>query len=334
MNNHIHDNEGYCIFSKYRKNLKNLPKILLAMKLTVLLILIACLRMQASVYSQQINLSLKEASLERVIKEIRKQTGYAFFYDAEYLQRAAPISVNVKKASIEETLSDVFKGQKFTWEILDKTILIKPILRGTESVRPKAIRQTFAIQGVVTDNNGAPLSGVNVRVKGTTTGTVSDATGNYLIKVTNKDAILVFSFLGFVVQEVKVAENEIIDVSLQEDVKALSQVVVVGYDAIERKDLTGSVSSIQTDEIAQSQSLTFQEALQGKMAGVQISSSSGEPGTAMNISIRGSNTIYGGTSPLYVIDDVPYDVNADEVASARIDDNYGGYVAANPLAGL
>src|SRR5690606_3688961 len=140
MNNHIHDDAGYCIFSKYNENLKNLPKILLAMKLTVLLILIACLQLQASVYSQQINLSLKEASLESVIKEIRKQTGYAFFYDAEYLQRAAPVSVNVKKASIKETLSDVFKGQKFTWEIFDKMILIKPILGDTESVSPKAIR--------------------------------------------------------------------------------------------------------------------------------------------------------------------------------------------------
>src|SRR5690606_16112356 len=268
------------------------------------------------------------------IKEIRKQTGYAFFYDSEYLQQADPISINVKKASIEETLRDVFKGQKFTWEILDKTILIKPIIPDLEREYTKAVQQALTIQGKVKESNGEPLAGVNVRVKGTSTGTVSDAMGNYLIKVSNADAVLVFSFLGFVAQEIKVAENRVIDVSLNEEVKTLNQVVVVGYDAIERKDLTGAVSSIQADEIAQSQSLTFQEALQGKMAGVQISSSSGEPGTAMNISIRGSNTIYGGTSPLYVIDDVPYDVNADEVASARIDDNYGGYVAGNPLAGL
>jgi len=334
MNNHIHDNEGYCVFSKYSENLKNLPKILLAMKLTVSLILIACLHLQAAVYSQQINLSLKEVPLENVIKEIRKQTGYAFFYDSEYLQQADPISINVKKASIEETLRDVFKGQKFTWEILGKTILIKPIIPDLEREYTKAVQQALTIQGKVKESNGEPLAGVNVRVKGTSTGTVSDAMGNYLIKVSNADAVLVFSFLGFVAQEIKVAENRVIDVSLNEEVKTLNQVVVVGYDAIERKDLTGAVSSIQADEIAQSQSLTFQEALQGKMAGVQISSSSGEPGTAMNISIRGSNTIYGGTSPLYVIDDVPYDVNADEVASAKIDDNYGGYVAGNPLAGL
>src|SRR5690606_4357259 len=156
-------------------NLKILFQILLAMKLSVLLILLACLQLKASVYAQQVSLSLQDAPLEEVIKELRKQTNFAFFYDARYLQQASSVSLNVKNVSMEVALSEIFKEQQFTWEILNKTILIKPIIRLEKREGSKQRVQTLSIKGEITDVSGRPLPGVSVSIKGTSVGTVSNA---------------------------------------------------------------------------------------------------------------------------------------------------------------
>lgn len=152
MNNNIHDNEVHYI-RKDEWTQKTLSKILLTMKLFAVLMLIACLHVKANVFSQQVSLKVKNVSLENVIKEIRKQSGYAFFYDAEYLQKAFPVTIEVKNASVEEALIRTFSGQSFTWEILEKTILIKPIV--TKEEKDKKVAQPARdIKGRITDDKG------------------------------------------------------------------------------------------------------------------------------------------------------------------------------------
>lgn len=168
------------------------------------------------------------------------------------------------------------------------------------------------ISGRVTvEGENAPLPGVTVLVKGTTTGTVTDANGRYTINVPNERDTLVFSFIGFNTQEVPVSGRTVIDVSLVEDVKSLEEVVVLGYSTQRKADLTGSVASISADELQRTQPSHTVDALRGKIPGVQIMTSDGAPGSGVNIRIRGASSITAGSSPLYVIDGFPVPISDD-----------------------
>ena len=165
--------------------------------------------------------------------------------------------------------------------------------------------QTRTITGVVISaDDNMSLPGVNVRIKGTNRGTITDIDGDYSITV-NEDEVLVFSYIGFLIQEINVNDQNTIDVTLQSDAKTLGEVVVVGYGSVTRGDLTGNVASLKGAEIANIPVPTFQEAIQGRMAGVFVESSSGKVGEGVKIRVRGSTSISGGNEPLYVIDGIP-----------------------------
>jgi TonB-linked SusC/RagA family outer membrane protein len=165
--------------------------------------------------------------------------------------------------------------------------------------------QPQTINGTVTDENGLPLPGVNVLIKGTNKGVITDTNGNFSVEIENPNSVLVFSFIGFITHEIPVNSKTTIDVTLKEDVKNLDEVVVVGYGTQRKKDLTGSISRIAGDEMIQPSTISFDQMLQGKVAGVQISQTSGAPGGNVNVLIRGVSSITGGNQPLYVIDGYP-----------------------------
>lgn len=173
------------------------------------------------------------------------------------------------------------------------------------------------VTGMVADDSGRPLDGVNVGVKGTKLGTTTSNDGKYKINVPKNAKFLVFSFVGMVTQEVEVKEKTIIDVQLVATANTLEEVVTIGYGTVKRKDLTGSLSVVRAKELEQSQVPEWMQALQGRTAGVNITSESGEPGSGINIQIRGANSIVGNSSPLFVIDGVQMDLNTDEVAKTN-----------------
>lgn len=190
--------------------------------------------------------------------------------------------------------------------------------------------QSINISGVVSDDSKQTIPGVNVYEKGTTNGAISDIDGNFSIMISSDDATLVFSFIGYDDFEVIPKEQRVIDVELKSSSELLEEVVAVGYGTVLKRDLTGAVSSLKSDDLAKGNSNSFAEALQGKIAGVRVSTQSGEPGGAVNVEIRGANSIYGGSSPLYIIDGVAIDVNEGEVATSTV----GGSTTANPLASI
>ncbi len=162
------------------------------------------------------------------------------------------------------------------------------------------------ITGVVFDETGKePLPGASVLIKGTTVGTITNIYGKYSLNGVKSSDILVFSFLGYKTAERTVGDKKTIDVSLQNEVKELNDVVIVGYGTSKRSDLTGAVASVNSKELAKTATSNFDEALAGRIAGVQISSTDGTPGEKQNIVIRGGNSITGDNSPLYVIDGIP-----------------------------
>ena len=174
-----------------------------------------------------------------------------------------------------------------------------------------------SVSGKVADSNGEPMVGVSILVKGMGTGTVTDLDGNYSLELKDGDQTLVFSFLGYASQEVQVAGRTVIDVVLQEDIAKLEEVVVIGYGSVKKEDLTGSVSSLSSENFNEGPQLAPQQLIQGKIAGVNISKNSGKPGGANTVRIRGGTSITASNDPLYVIDGVPISSSAG-VGSANI----------------
>ena len=160
------------------------------------------------------------------------------------------------------------------------------------------------ISGIVTDQDGESLIGVNVLIKGTTTGTVTDIDGSYSIEVDDENQVLVFSYTGYVSQEISVEGKSAIGVTMMEDVAQLQEVVVVGYGTQRKKDLTGSITSVDAEEYEHQPVNRLDQILQGRTAGVNVTNSSGAPGGTTSIRIRGANSINGNNDPLYVVDEI------------------------------
>lgn len=315
------------------KHRTDFGKVLLTMKLTVLIFLIGTLQVLAEdTFAQQVSIKKKDATLLEVLRTVRKQTGYLFICDLEMLDQAEKVNINVTNAPMKEVLDACFAGQPLTYNIVDKTIIVKkkreparkpkeqasikepfsfmsdPVLkeRMTELMRKKVNLQTIfdiSVTGKVTDEKGEPLAGVNVIQKGTQRGTSTNEQGVFNIDITDADAVLTFSFVGFMSQEVIVGRRSQIDVTLKVDNKALEEVVVVGYGTQKRSDLTGSVSSVKSEDIKNLPVRSVNEALQGRAAGVQVTRNDGAPGGSSDIVIRGVGSI-GGMSPLYIVDGI------------------------------
>lgn len=185
------------------------------------------------------------------------------------------------------------------------------------------------VRGTVTSaEDGEALPGVSVIVKGTTQGTVTDIDGNYSINVSQEDATLVFSFIGMQTAEETVGGRSVIDVSLQPDIQQLSEVVVVGYGTQKRKDITSSISTLESDAIADvPAAYSFDAAIQGKSAGLNISTPSATPGAAVNVNIRGVTSISASSQPLYVIDGIPIVTGNNSALNSNIQ-------PINPLADI
>ena len=188
--------------------------------------------------------------------------------------------------------------------------------------------QAQEVSGTVTDGQ-MPLPGVNILVKGTSNGTTTDFDGNYSLTEVPEDAVLVFSFLGFATQEIPVSGRSTINVTMQEDAAALSEVVVIGYGTVQSRDATGAVSTITAEDFNSGVISSPEQLIQGRTAGLQITSASGEPGSGMNIRIRGTTSVRGGNDPLFVVDGVP--LSGADVSAGGSDIGFGTSSAKNPL---
>ncbi len=302
------------------KNIKNSSfyktKNIVMKVLLFILTVAASLQVSASAFSQIINLSVKNLSFENVLNQIEKQSGYKVFYDLEHLKVANPVTVNLKNAPLQKTLEECFKNQPFTYQIVAKTIIIKS---------QKASTKKTTVSGKVTDDKGLEMPGVMVRIKNGSTGTVTNSNGVYSISVPDENTdVLTFSFLGFVTQEIEVKGRTVINVRLSEDQKKLNEIVVIGYGSVQRSDLTGAVASVNMADLAKAPVTSFDEALAGRIAGVTVSSTDGQPGSTSNIVIRGPGSITQDNSPLYVIDGFPMEdsdnssINPSDIESIDI----------------
>ena len=292
-----------------------LQKLLLVMKLTCLLLLISIINVHASKsYSQTktLNLNIENTTVKEVLSQIEDQSDFYFMYSGKLIDANRKVSINVENQKIDKVLRSIFANTDVEYTIKDRII----VLTNPEAFNDDIIEefQQQSVSGTVKDEAGQPLPGVTVVVKGTTQGTVTNADENYSITNIPDDATLVFSFVGMGSQEVVVGNQTTVNVEMVTESIGIDEVVAIGYGTQQKRDLTGSVGSIQMDEdLASRPVIDFGQAMYGKIAGVNVINSSGRPGASSTIQIRGINSISAGSAPLVVIDGIQlpgYDLNS------------------------
>lgn len=287
-----------------------LIKTLWFMKITTILLFATCLQASAKGHSQNVTLDVKNAPLERVFKEVKKQTGYSFIYTVELLEHSTNVSIHVKNASLKDVLDNCFKNQPLDYSIEKNFIIIKyksvpaSVVVGDDKTLIPVIKTE--INGSVYDDAGKPLSGATIKLKGAQVSAVTDENGKFSLQSDAAKGILIVSYVGFETKEVAFANNVIVSVVLSRKDSKVDEIIVVGYGSQKKINLTGAVNTIKGDEIQQSSAVNVTNALAGRSPGVIATSFSGDPGNDNSaILIRGINSFAGGTSPLIVVDGVP-----------------------------
>ena len=297
------------ISGKFKRRILT-PQILKVMRLTFFLLTAAFLQVGARGNAQNVTYSAKDTKLETIFTAIKKQTGYAFFYNDADLKKAYPVTAELKNTPLQEALEIILKGQPFNYSITGKTIVISqqiPALQsGDLSSKESAVPNPIDIHGRVLDEKGEPVEGVTVTVKGTRNATATNANGEFTIRHVDDDAVLVFTGVSIESYELRVSgRTDLATINLKTKVGAMSETVVIGYGTMKRKDLTGSVASVNTNEIKNVPFISVDQAIAGKAAGVQVVQADGAPGGVARIRIRGGASLIGTNDPLYVIDGVP-----------------------------
>ena len=289
---------------------EKLLKTNLKMKLSILLFIFTLLSVQANTYSQNKKISMKveNQSIEKVLEQIEAKSAYRFFYKTDEINVARKVSLDVTKTPVSKILDIIFKDDPISYTKLKKQIVLKEetgLLK--ENVLDKIIQQT--VTGKVTDETGEPVFGATVVVKGTTNGVSTDTEGNFSIQANSGD-IIEITYVGYAKYVINVTTNtSFVSVSLKEQNTNLEEVVLVGYGQTRKKDLTGTVTTVKAEEIAQIKTQTIDQALVGRVPGVHIQSISGKPGAGSVVHIRGLSALRGDNQPLYVVDGVPMIVN-------------------------
>jgi len=269
------------------------------------------------VLNKKINLSVKDRTLADVLKMLAKTHQVEFIYNQDVIQTNNKISVDFSNQALRQVLDKLLTQYHINYQVFkSKIILIDAQPQAGEIAKSNV--QAVDITGKVIDEKEQPLIGVSVTVKGTTKGTITDVNGNFKLAVANTNDILVFRYVGYADLEITASGVLPLTVKLTADSKSLNEVVVVGYGTKKKSDLTGSIASLNAEDIVKSRAPSAQEALQGRMPGVDVKRSSGKPGADMNIEIRGVNSIYGNTQPLYVVDGIPV-ANINDINPADIE---------------
>jgi TonB-linked SusC/RagA family outer membrane protein len=289
------------------------------MKLTAIFMLASLVTVSAKTFSQNVSIHQNQVSVDKILKLIKKQTGYNYLYQDDAVSGTSKIDVDVANATIQETLDKCFKNQPLTYQIFAKTIVVKA-RDLPDKATPVALQK---VQGTVTDNKGEPLPGVTVKVKGTAVGVITDVNGKYTLDNVDGNGTLIFSFIGYNTQEVAINKRDVVDVKLVESPRELNAVVVVGYGTQKRVDLTGAVGSVNSKQLQERPAINLEEELAGKIAGVNVSTNSGAPGGETKVRIRGYSSINTSTDPLYVVDGVVWteggaSINPNDVASIDV----------------
>ncbi|MEK6478419.1 TonB-dependent receptor [Catalinimonas sp. 4WD22] len=268
-----------------------------------------------------VEINLNEASLQETLNTIEKETEFHFVYNEKVLKKKHNISLEGNTKSLGDVLRSISQQTQLAFKRMGDNIHISDKKAADQVVEEVlGYAPQIIVSGTVTAaNDGSGLPGVNVLVKGTMVGTVTDIDGKYSISAPNDDDILVFSSIGYVSQEVPLNGRSEVNISMDEDIQSLDEIVVIGYGTQKRSDLTGAVGSVSVEELESRPVPSLNQAIQGRIPGVQVNVNSGRPGGKSNVRIRGFSSINSSNNPLYVVDGVQLPVTNQTQRSNAID---------------
>jgi TonB-linked SusC/RagA family outer membrane protein len=303
-----------------------LLKCLLMIKIVTLLICVLSLQTIANdgFAQETITLRLENSTLRKAFKVIEKNTSFRFVYNEEMLPADQRISINVQAQPVGNVMKKLLENTSLTHKIVGSDlIVISPDLPATTA---RDERPAFTVNGKVVNAVNEPVGNVTILEKGTANGTSSKEDGSFSIEITANNAVLVFSSVGYIEQEIPVSGSSTLNVKLSDNISDLNQVIVVGYGTQKRADVTGAVVSVPKSRLTQLPVTNVLHAMEGAVPGVTITQTSAIPGTSASILVRGQNSITANTGPLIVVDGIPFnkaggltnDINPNDIASIEI----------------
>jgi TonB-linked SusC/RagA family outer membrane protein len=277
---------------------------------------------------------MQNVTIADVIQEIEAISDFKFLLNRRDVDLDRKVSIEAIKEPLPSVLTKLFEGEGLGFKVFKKQIILHGVANKLESTPKMPLPMKTSIllfqelvSGSVKDGNGQPLPGASIVEKGTANGTQSDFDGNFSLEVTNENATLVISYIGFAKKEIEVNGRTSFDIILEESAAGLDEVVVVGYGTQRKSDFTGALSSLKSDDLNPGTNVSVDQLLVGRAAGVQISQTSAEPGGGISIRVRGASSISAGNEPLYVIDGFPID-NSQGLSGS--DPNTGMGTNVNP----
>ena len=266
-------------------------------KAIYMVLAVFCLNLTA--FAQNINLNLNNVTVKKAMETLKEENGYSFVFASGDVDTKKVIQVDVHDGTIDQVVKQILHDQKVSYEIKNKNIIVQ---KDVLSNQPKADKKK--ITGTVTDPDGLPIIGANIVEKGTTNGIITDMDGRFQLE-TAGNAILQVSYIGYVAQNIPVGKQSDLTVILKEDYQNIEEVVVVGYGSVKKSDLTGSISSISAKDFNKGISRSPDQLLAGKVPGLMVNRSSGDPNSSVTMQLRGPSSLTASTAPFYVIDGIP-----------------------------
>ena len=296
----------------------------------------------------KVSVSASKQPVGTVLEQIKQSSGYEIFYNDDHVKNLKPVTIKANNEDIKKVLDKVFAGTGISYTIRDKQVIITTKDKGKSTTdekpakkkdEPKKSTSPRTVTGTVTGTDGEPLIGATVREKGTNNATVTDFNGEFSLKTQNPNATLEFSYVGYKNTSIKAGSDKTVSIEMQENSEVLDELVVVGYGAVKKSDLTGSVSQIKVNETTAATVSSVTNALAGKAAGLQVSLNTAQPGSASTIRIRGAASPNCDNSPLIVIDGFPVNPTSDSKTAvgkyySGSNDNFLGSINPNDIESI
>ena len=319
-------------YSGFRQTLR-------VMKLTALIILLALMQVSAASLAQKVTLKAKNASLSSIFRQVRQQTGYDFAYGTQDLNAAKSVTIDIKNVDLKDALDLIFDGQPLDYTIEDKSVVVsakQPSL--LEKLKSALNLDKIDIHGRIIDEKGIPIPGATVRVKYLKTTVITDKDGRFSLTGLKDKDILIISYVGYLTREVSVAAK-LDDIVLQIGSSQLDQITVIAYGTETRRFSVGSTATVTASDIEKQPVSNPLLALEGQVAGLTISPTSGAPGAAVQVQVRGQNSVQSNPNavnrpydqPLFVIDGVPF---APQNQNINLGSSLGGTTPRSRYSGL
>lgn len=272
-----------------------------------------------AVSAQQVTVRLRQVKLVQVLDEISRQTGYAFYHSRPTVDPDRIVSLDVTDTKLETALDRLFAGTRIGYEIRNQKIYL---VAKNDPQNEATRQQPRPVKGQVKDAAGEPVIGATVVVKGTTKGASTGIDGGFTLDVTPDD-VLVVSYIGYDTQEIPVGSRTSFDIQLREEATTLDDVVVIGYGAVKKRDVSTAISSIKAEDIANRPITDFRQSMAGKMPGVQVMQTGGDPEGNVMVRVRGISSATAGNDPLYIVDGVPMEnglsnLNTNDIESMEV----------------